>query len=116
MKNLKVIKIENDEIEFENGVKLYSRLKSDYYDYHYLCMDALTIEDFEELRFDLTNDNFFKRIDAYGIELIPVRGYSVKIPAYGLIGYYSEQVNLILTDDKEFKKEYDITECQVVKY
>ena len=71
--------------------------------------------DFEGLEFDLTNDNFFKRIDGYGIELIPINGFSVKIPGYGSNnGYYSANLDLILTDGKNFQKTYDITECQVI--
>jgi hypothetical protein len=33
------------------------------------------------LEFDLSNDSFFKKIEDYGIELIPVNGHSVKVPA-----------------------------------
>ena len=113
MENLKVIRINNDEVEFENGVKLYSNHESDCCESHYLSMSDLTIEDFEGLRFDLTNDNFFKRIDDYGIELIPTNGHSVKIPGYGSNnGYYSSQLDLILTNGNDFTKEYDISECQ----
>tara|TARA_R110000803_G_C11910445_1_gene313174 strand:+ start:251 stop:628 length:378 start_codon:yes stop_codon:yes gene_type:complete len=116
MENLKVIRIDDDEVEFENSVKLYSNHESDCCEYHYLSMSDLTIEDFEGLRFDLTNDNFFKRIDDYGIELIPTNGYSVKIPGYGSNnGYYSSQLDLILTNGKDFTKEYDISECQDIR-
>ena len=115
MEKLKVVKISADEIEFENGVKLYSNHESDCCEHHYLSLNDLTMADFEGLEFDLTNDNFFKRIEYYGIELIPTNGHSVKIPGYGSNnGYYSSNLALILTNGKDFTNEYDITECQVV--
>ena len=113
MNKLKVVKINSDEIEFENGVKLYSNHDSDCCESHELYIKDLTIEDFEELEFDLTNDDFFKRIPEYGIELIPIQGHSVRIAGHGYNnGYYSSQLDLIITDGKDFKKTFDITECQ----
>ena len=98
---------------FENGVILSSYHETDCCESHYLDMADLTLEDFEGLEFDLTNDSFFKRIEDYGIELIPIRGHSVKIPGYGSNnGYYSDKLDLTLSDGKGFHKQYDITECQ----
>ena len=116
MNKLKVVKVNSDEIEFENGIKLYSNHDSDCCESHQLTLSDLTIEDFEGLEFDLTNDNFFRRIVDFGIELIPIRGFSVKIPGHGYNnGYYSCQLDLILTDGKEFKKIYDISDCQDIE-
>src|SRR6056297_853253 len=113
MKNLKVIKIDSETVEFENGLKLYSNHDFDCCESHYLSLEDLTMEDFDGLEFDLTNDDFFKRIEDYGIELIPIKGHSVKIPGYGYNnGYYSSQLDLILTNGKDFTKTYDISECQ----
>lgn len=115
MNKTKVTKIDSESIEFENGVKLYSNHESDCCEHHYLSFENLTMADFEGLEFDLTNDNFFKRIDGYGIELMPIKGFSVKIAGYGSNnGYYSSDLVLILTNDKDFTKKYDITECQVI--
>lgn len=115
MANLKVVRIDSETIEFENGIKLYSNHDSDCCESHYLSLEDLTMEDFEGLEFNLTSDDFFKRIEDYGIELIPVNGHSVKIPGYGYNnGYYSSQLDLILTDGKDFTKTYDISECQVI--
>lgn len=112
-KNLKIIKVQNDCIYFDNGVRLYSYHEQDCCESHYLSMDDLTIEDFAGLQFDLTNYTFFNRIKDYGIELIPINGWSVKIPGYGSNnGYYSSDLDLIITDDKDFKKTYNITDCQ----
>ncbi len=115
MKALKVVRINLDEIEFENGVKLYSHHDSECCEHHSLSFSDLTIDDFKDLEFDLTSDDFFKRIEDYGIELIPVKGHSVKIPGYGSNnGYYSSKLELILTNEKDFKREYNISECQVI--
>jgi len=114
MKNLKVIKLDTESIEFENGITLSSNHESDCCESHYLSMSDLTIADFEGLEFDLSNDNFFKRIDGYGIELIPINGHSVKIPGYGYNnGYYSSHLDLTLSG-KDFNRNYDISECQVI--
>lgn len=115
MKNLKVVKVDSTGIEFDNGIKLYSNHDSDCCESHDLYFDDLTIEDFKDLRFNLSGDDFFKRIPDYGIELIPIKGYSVKIAGHGYNnGYYSDQLDLILIS-KDFYKKYDITECQDIK-
>lgn len=116
MNKLKVIKLDSDAIYFENDVKLYSNHDSDCCESHELYIKDLTMLDFEGLEFDLTNDNFFKRIPDYGIELIPIKGHSVKIAGHGYNnGYYSDNLDLILTNGKDFTKTYDITECQDVE-
>jgi hypothetical protein len=117
MNKLKVVKLDAEGIEFENGVKLYSYHGQSCCEYHYLSFSDLTFDDFKDLEFDLTNDNFFRRITGYGIELLPIYGHSVKVPGYGSNnGYYSSNIDLIVTDGKDFKKEYDITECQDWSY
>lgn len=115
MKNLKVIKVDSCGIEFDNGIKLYSNHDSDCCESHDLYFDDLTIEDFKDFKFDLSGDDFFKRIPDYGIEMIPIKGHSVKIAGHGYNnGYYSDQLDLILIS-KDFYKKYDITECQDIK-
>ncbi len=112
----KVIKLESDTIYFEDGSKLYSDHQRDCCESHYLSLSDLTIKDFEGLEFDLSNDEFFKRIPDYGIEMIPIKGWPVKIPGYGSNnGYYSNQLDLILEQDR-VKKVYDITDCQESDY
>ena len=113
-KRLKVLKVNNESLEFENGVKLYSEHIKDVSEHHYLCFYDLTIKDFDGLEFDFSSDNFFKRIEDYGIELVPVKGFSVKVPGYNTNnGYYSANLYLIVTDGKNLNKKYDIIECQV---
>lgn len=97
---MKAVKTYYDSIEFEDGVKLFSYHDNDCCESHYLYFGDLVIEDFDELEFDFTNDNFFKRIPNYGIELIPIHGHSIKIPGYAHNnGFYSDQLDLILEKD-----------------
>lgn len=115
MEKVKVIKIESEAILFENGVKLFSNHDTDCCEHHYLKFEDLTDVDFEGLEFNLTGDDFFRRIEGYGIELIPIKGWSVRVPGYGSNnGYYSDKLDLVLVDaNGKPIKEYDITECQV---
>lgn len=115
MKNLKVVKIESESIEFQKGIKLYSEHQSDCCEQHYLSFEDLELSDFDGLEFDLTGDGFFKRIEDFGIELIPNKGFTVKVPGYGYNnGYYSDELTLCLKGEG-FSREYDITDCQVVE-
>jgi len=113
MNKLKVIRIDSEFIEFNNGIKLSSEHYQDCCESHSLSFDDLVLNDFDDLEFDLTNDNFFNRIPDYGIELIPIKGYSVKIPGYGSNnGYYSSDINLVISKGDKTVKSYDISECQ----
>lgn len=116
MNNLKVVKVDSESIEFDNGIQLYSNHDQDCCENHYLSFEHIGLDDFEGLEFDLSNDNFFNRIEDYGIELIPIHGHSVKIPGYGYNnGYYSSNMELIVTNNKDIRKVYDISDCQVIE-
>lgn len=114
----RVTKINSDIIEFDNGSQLYSHHEQDCCEHHYLSFGDITMSDFDGLEFDLSSDNFFRRIEDYGIELVPVRGHSVKIPGYGSNnGYYSSDLSLVLTNQvnsagKNYNKSFDISTCQ----
>lgn len=118
MDKIKVIKIESEMITFDNGVQLYSNHDTDCCEHHYLKFDDLTLSDFEGLEFNLSNDDFFKRIPGYGIELIPIHGHSVRVPGYGSNnGYYSDNLGLVISDERgKTIMEYNITECQDYNY
>ena len=118
MEYLKVVSFDNDCIVFDNGVMLYSEHEQDCCEHHYLSFGDLTKEDFEDVRFDLTNDSFFNRVEDYGIELIPIIGHPIRIPAYGENnGYYSSDLTLILEDSNhKILRKWDITECQDVNW
>jgi hypothetical protein len=116
MNKLKVIKINQDSIDFENNISLSSNHESDCCESHELYFQDLTLAEFDRLEFDLTNDNFFKRINGYGIELVPISGMSVRIAGHGYNnGYYSDRLDLIVSQNGKSIKEYNITECQDVK-
>lgn len=116
MKTVKVIGI-SDCIKFDDGTILDSEHEQDCCESHYLEFNDLTLEDFDGLEFDLSSDTFFNRIEDYGIELVPVKGHSVKIPGYGYNnGYYTSNLGLVLSNTLErFNKHFDITECQVIQ-
>ena len=115
LNKVKVVSIGDEYITFDNGVVLYSNHDSECCESHYLSLADLTIADFEGLEFDISNDNFFERIEGYGIALKPLNGHPVRIPGYGYNnGYYSSQLDLILKGDG-FEKVYDISDCQVIE-
>jgi len=117
LNNSYVIKVDKNSITFNNKLKLYSDHHYDCCEEHFLSFDNLNLQDFENLLFDLSNESFFERIVDYGIELKPINGYPVRIPGYGTNnGYYSSNLSLVLTDDKEFTKVFDISECQDINW
>ncbi len=108
----KVVSICSGYIQFTNEVQLYSYHEKECCEEHYLSFTDLTMLDFEGLKFDFSNDYFFKRIPGYGIELIPVFGHSIKIPGYSSNnGYYIDALDLVISNSF-FTKKYDISECQ----
>jgi hypothetical protein len=119
MKNLKVVNIHLNGLEFDNGMLLSSYHEQDCCEYHYLSFYDLGLEDFEGLEFDLSNDDFFEKIEGYGIALKPTNGYPIRIPGYSdNNGDYSSDLELIICskDGKEIYKRYDISECQQEQY
>ena len=113
MKSLSVVKVDQYMLKFEDGTELYSDHDQDCCESHYLDLSDLSIDDFEGLEFDLSSDEFFKRIEGYGIELIPIKGYSVKIPGYASNnGYYSSNLSLIIRNSTGTERKFNIDECQ----
>ena len=113
MECLKVIKIDDNAIYFDNGMQLLSTHDSDCCEWHYLSFEDLTIEDFNGLTFNLSKDDFFDRINGYGIALKPIHGFPVRIAGYGENnGYYSENLSLVISYNNNIIKQYDITDCQ----
>jgi hypothetical protein len=109
---MKVIKVLG-ELVFEDGTRLYSNHNQDCCENHYLDFDYVSMDDFEGLNFNLSNDNFFETIDGYGIHLIPTNGISVPIPGYGSNnGYYSSNLELVLMLPNGTSRIYDISDCQ----
>jgi len=110
--NAKVIRI-GDGIVFDNGMSLIDYHETDCCESHYLDTNELDIREFDGLEFDLSNDNFFERIDGYGIALLPINGHPIRIAGHGSNnGYYSSQLDLHLVCKGEIIKSFDISECQ----
>jgi hypothetical protein len=80
-----VINIQDNKIYFDNNFILTSYHEPDRCESHYLDFEHLKLSDFDGLKFDLSGESWFKKIEDYGIELVPVEGWS-----------------------------FDITECQVI--
>jgi len=118
MNKTRVYAIKDNIIYFDSNVKLYSDHEQDCCEQHELDMKDLTLEEFEGLIFDLTNDNFFERVKDYGIRLKPLNGHPVPIPGYGVNnGYYSSDLSLVVkSNNSEFRKEYKIDECQIIDW
>ena len=113
MNRLKVVAVKFEGILFENDVFLYDYHDTSCCESHQLYFQDLILADFEGLEFDLSNDKFFKRIDGYGIELIPIKGFPIRIAGHGSNnGWYSSDLTLILKDSNGDCKKFDITECQ----
>lgn len=115
-KYYKVVSLEYDKINFTGGYSLESYHDQDCCESHELYFSDLCLKDFERMEFDLENDCFFNRITGYGIELIPLRGHTIKIAGHGYNnGYYSSELTLILKKDGNEIKRYDISDCQEIK-
>lgn len=114
MNKLKVVKIGNEQLEFNDGTILSSAHAQDCCEHHYLDFDGLDINDFDGLEFNLTKDDFFNRVEDYGIELIPIKGHPVRVPGYGFNnGYYGSNIDLVMRyADGRATKTYDVSECQ----
>ena len=114
MENSKVIHVSSEGIKFDNDITMISQHNQDCCEWHELTFDDLTMQDFKGLSFDLTKDDFFNRIEGFGIELLPVHGHSVKIPGHGSNnGYYGSNIHLVLIDENnKVYKSYDVSECQ----
>lgn len=113
MNKVKVVKIDREELIFDNGLSLSSEHMRECCEQHYLNFADLTSDDFEGLEFDLTTDSFFSRIEGYGIQLNPIVGFPVRVPGYSdNNGYYSSNLSLVLMNKGKILKCFDITECQ----
>lgn len=105
----------SDVIYFQDGTQLSSEHYHNCCESHYLDFSELQDSEFEGLEFDFSNKNFFRKINGYGIELIPVNGHPIRIPGYGWNnGYYSDELILVLYKDGKTIFREDISECQVV--
>ncbi len=105
----------DSQIVFKNGYILNSYHECDCCEYHWLEFSDIEESDYKGLEFDLSNDNFFTRIPGYGIQLNALNNFPLRIPGYGNNnGYYSDDLSLILMDNKGNRKIYDVSDCQKI--
>ena len=115
-RKMKVINVDHDSqaLAFDNGTKLYAVHKRDCCERHDISLNDLTIDDFDGLEFDQAN--MVRPIPGYGIELVPLVGWPVRIPGYGSNnGYYSTNLTLVIESaDRGTKTTIDISNCQQI--
>lgn len=108
---MKVKSIDDESITFENGIILSSYHDSTCCENHYLSFKNLTLEDFEDLEFDISKDSFFEKVPNYGIRLLPLNGQPIGVPGYGENnGYYDSNLFLKMSNGILF----DISDCQFI--
>lgn len=108
----KVTAVDEETLHFEDGTLLFSSHNSDCCESHYLSFKDLELSNFDGLEFDLSKDDFFERVEGFGIKLVPLNGHPIPVPGYGYNnGYYGTNLDLVITNGKE-TRSIDITECQ----
>lgn len=113
---MKVVEVSDKGLVFDNGYWLYDDHQQDCCESHYLDWNYISLEDFEGLSFDLDSDDFFERIEGYGIALKPLNGFPIRIAGYGFNnGYYSSNLSLIVERGGD-KKRFSIGECQNINW
>lgn len=112
----KAIHLTEDMLTFDDGSTLTSDHNQDCCEHHYLSFQDLTLKDFEGLEFDLSTENFFEKVEDYGIRLLPTNGQPISVPGYGYNnGCYSANLTLILNRGAGSTTTFDITECQDIR-
>ena len=114
-KLVKVVFIDSDVIRFDDNSELFSYHEQDCCEYHYLDFSQHSLDDFDDLEFDLSSSSFFERVENYGIRLLPTNGHPISVPGYGNnSGYYSSNLKLVLKQP-DFERKFDITDCQEIR-
>ena len=113
MNKVKVVDVTQSGLVFSDGSKLYSDHNQDCCEHHELNFEELSLQDFSGLEFDLTKGLFFRKIANYGIELVPISGWSVKVAGHGYNnGCYGSNIDLVLESLDGKKRIFDVSECQ----
>lgn len=110
----KIIKLEVEQITFDDGSTIYSYHDQDCCESHYLDPSEIELNEVKDLEFDLTQplEQLIERVEGYGIRLKAKNNFPLPIPCYGYNnGYYGTNINLTLTT-KDKTETVDISECQ----
>ena len=107
-----IVKVEDEQIIFDNGWLLESFHFQECCENHYLAVKAAADELLGE-KLDLSKE-FFERVKGYGIRLLIEDGHPVPVAGYGEnSGYYGSSIHLLLKDSSgETVKSFDVSECQ----
>lgn len=123
---MKIAKIEDEALIFDNGHILESTHDQDCCEWHWLDFSVMINYnvspktgkeiDIYEQKFDFTDGVPFERVENVGIMLIDTDGNKYLICGYGSNnGYYGDNINLEYKDENgNIIFEYDVSECQVI--
>jgi hypothetical protein len=107
----KIISV-NGAIVLENGTYIYDAHEQDCCESHYLNWEDVDASDLVGHHIDL--NDFFERVEGYGIRIKLVDGHPVSIAGHGSNnGYYSNNLSIIVAGP-DGKIRYDISECQEI--
>lgn len=107
----KIVKVSDSGLELDCGTRIYDYHPQDCCEQHYLDWSAVDPSDLVGKEIHL--DDFFERVDGYGIRIKVVGDHPVAVAGYGdNNGYYSSEILLVVDKPGLTPVEYDISECQ----
>lgn len=124
---MRIKEIEDEEVIFDDGSKLYSDHKLRCCEWHWLDFSILkyynvstktgkTIDIYQQ-EFDFSNGVTFKKVEDVGILLYDKEKNAYLINGYGSNnGNYETDIILIYEDKDNKKLKYDISECQEIEW
>ena len=111
----RVVSSEREQITLDDGSTIESNHDADCCEHHWLDFSEAA-RDGELIGLDLDlSGEWFRRVDGYGIELLPAMGdrHPVRVPGYGSNnGYYGSNIELILRRPTGERHIWDVSECQ----
>lgn len=115
----KVIKVEREQVLFDNGMVMTSDHCQDCCEHHYLCFgeaEGLLGADIPIDNLEHRSENFFETVEGYGIRLLAKGQHPIAVPGYGdNNGCYGTNIDLIVMKNNKVIFSQDVTECQVIE-
>lgn len=126
-KTIKIKKISENEIEFDDGSILTSSHERDCCEVHYLDFSNLSAYNIDtttgktiniyEREFDFSNGVSFKKVEGVGILLIDIYGSKYLVNGYGFNnGYYGTDITLVYRRPEKKTLTYDVSKCQNIEW